>query len=211
MDSTTLLWWMKSRVQTIHTVSVDYGQRHFIELDSARELSAAAHASSHRVLSLNLGQFGGNPLTEEGLEVPAAADQEQVRTVVPFRNMLFVTLAAAWAESEGIANLFISPVKDDFEAYRDCRRSFYDALQTALSLGSSEEGNIRVHTPFVDRWKREVIATGLELGVPYALTHTCYEGDRNSKHDWGFGCGRCPACELRADGYADFLAKEKLS
>ena len=195
MDSTTLLWWMKNQaIAEIHTVAIDYGQRHKIELESSRTLSQQAGAQSHRVLTLNLQQIGGNPLTDQALSVPAAADKQQINTVVPYRNMLFVTLAAAWAERGNIQHLYISPVKDDYKAYRDCRRAFFNALELALSLGATHDTTVHIHTPFIEKWKAEVIQIGLALEVPYQHTHTCYEGIRPA-------CGRCDACVERLDAF----------
>ena len=195
MDSTTLLWWMNAQnISQIHTVAIDYGQRHRIELESSAKLSQVAGAASHRVLKLDLTQIGGNPLTDANRDVPAAADNQQINTVVPYRNMLFVTLATAWAETEGINNLYLSPVKDDYAAYRDCRRDFYDALEGALSLGATRESYVYIHTPFVDKWKAEVVALGLKLDVPYQHTHTCYEGIRPA-------CGICDACSERLEAF----------
>jgi 7-cyano-7-deazaguanine synthase len=103
--------------------------------------------------------------------------------------------AAAWAETRGIDELYLAPVRDDCEAYRDCRRAFYDSLEQTLRLGATRERPIRLHTPFVERWKREVVALGLELGVPYELTHTCYTGRRPA-------CGACDACAERLAAFA---------
>ena len=195
MDSTTLLWWMKDRgIQDIHTVAVDYGQRHRIELEASASLSARAGAVAHRVIDLDLTQIGGSSLTSEEINVPAAEDRQQTATVVPYRNTLFVAAAAAYGETQGIADLFISPVLDDHEAYRDCRRVFYDALENALSLGATHDTTVRIHTPFVTWSKADVIRVGLELGVPYADTHTCYEGTRPA-------CGICDACVERLAGF----------
>ena len=204
MDSTTLLWWMKTKnISQIHTVAIDYGQRHRVELESSEKLSQIAGATSHRVLKLDLTQIGGSPLTDASASVPAASDNQQINTVVPYRNMLFITLAAAWAEAEGIADLFLSPVKDDFAAYRDCRRDFYNALEDALSLGATRETNVRIHTPFVDKWKTEVVSLGLKLDVPYQHTHTCYEGTRPA-------CGICDACCERLEAFHDNTATDPL-
>ncbi len=195
MDSTTLLWWMGAEgIPEIHTVSIDYGQRHAVELASSAVLSRLAGATSHRCLNLDLGQIGGNPLTDPEMDVPGAADGEQIRTVVPYRNMLFVTLTAALAETEGIEHIFLSPVRDDRRAYRDCRREFYAGLQKALRLGATREEGVTLHTPFVDKWKRDVVRIGLELGVPYERTHTCYEGSRPA-------CGACDACAERIEAF----------
>ena len=195
MDSTTLLWWMRDHgVSEIHTVSIDYGQRHAVELEFSSSLSRLADADSHRCFKVDLRQIGGNPLTEIGRPVPAAEQDQQALTVVPFRNLLFVTVAAAWAEMRGCNDLFLSPVRDDFQIYRDCRREFYDMLEKTLCLGATRQTDYRIHTPFVEKWKDEIVSMGLDLGVPYAETHTCYEGRRPA-------CGRCDACVERINAF----------
>ncbi len=204
MDSTTLLWWMRARgVPEIHTVSIDYGQRHAVELTCSAALSRTAGARSHRCLKLDLRQIGGNPLTDAGLSVPEAVRGQQIRTVVPYRNMLFVTLATAWAETQSIHDIYISPVRDDHDAYRDCRREFYDTLEGALRLGATRETDFRIHTPFVEKWKTEVVRIGLQLNVPYGQTHTCYEGERPA-------CGRCDACAERIAAFHANHARDPL-
>jgi len=196
MDSTTCLWWVRAHSSgPVHTVSIDYGQRHRVELDFASQLSQLAGAASHRQIQVDLSSIGGSPLTDPNLEVPAATDNRQVATVVPFRNLLFVTLAAGIAEVEDIHDLFIAPVRDDQAAYRDCRREFYDSLQSTLGLGASEEAPFRIHTPLVQYTKKQVVRKGLELGVPFELTHTCYEGRRPA-------CGICDACSERLAAFA---------
>ena len=195
MDSTTCLWWVRANTTgPVHTVSIDYGQRHRIELEFAAQLSALAGAHSHRQLQVDLTAIGGSPLTDPELKVPTASDGQQIATVVPFRNQLFVTLAAGVAEVEGVHDLYIAPVRDDQIAYRDCRREFYDSLETTLSLGATREADFRLHTPFVDLDKRQVTRLGMELGVPYELTHTCYEGRRPA-------CGVCDACTERREAF----------
>jgi len=196
MDSTTLLWWMRHNGwENIHTVAIDYGQRHLLELACSETLSTRGGARSHKVLRLDLTQVGGNPLTDSKYAVPSANEERQIDTVVPFRNMLFVTLSAAFAETQGIYDIFLSPVRDDHEAYRDCRREFYDALETALQLGATRAVQFRIHTPFVEKWKKELVTIGTELGVPYGETHTCYEGVRPA-------CGKCNACAERMAAFA---------
>ena len=208
MDSTTCLWWMREQgVADIHAVTVDYGQRHRVELEYAAAVARRIRVTAHKIIRLDLTSIGGSPLTDGALDVPAAAEDRQAITVVPFRNMLFATAAAAYAETAGIHDLYLAPVRDDYQAYRDCRREFYDGLERALQLGATANTAFNLHTPFVARWKSEVIAIGLELGVPYADTHTCYEGRRPA-------CGRCDACTERlqafaANGAADPLTYEE--
>lgn len=206
MDSATLLWQVRRQTphRAVHTVSIDYHQRHRVELEAAARLSARAGAASHRVLTVDLAAVGGSPLTDPSRAVPAAAAGRQLDTVVPFRNLLFVTLAAACAETLGARDLFLAPVRDDHAAYRDCRREFYDSLERTLRLGATRDTSFRIHTPLVACAKADVAALGLRLGVPYELTHTCYEG-------WRPACGVCDACcerieAFRANGVADPLA-----
>lgn len=118
MDSSTCLWWVRAQgCPEVHTVGIDYGQRHRVELEFSARLSAQAGAASHKVLRMDLTQFGGNPLTDAGVAVPRASEGRQVRTVVPYRNMLFLTLAAAHAELLGVSDLYIAAVKDDDRSY----------------------------------------------------------------------------------------------
>lgn len=196
MDSTTLLYHLRETAPTtpLHTISIDYNQRHRIELDFAAQLSTQAGATSHRVLPLDLTRIGGSPLTDSGLDVPTAAEGEQAVTVVPFRNMLFVTLAAACGQTLGAHDIYLSPVRDDYEVYRDCRREFYDSLEASLRLGAAHDTAFRIHTPLIERTKIDVVALGLRLGVPYELTHTCYQGTRPA-------CGLCHACSERLDAF----------
>ena len=204
MDSAILLWWLRQqKVNEIHALSIDYGQRHRVELDAAARLAAAAEVASHQVARIDLAGSGGGPLTDATLDLPAASENRQLATVVSFRNLLFVTLAAARAEALGIQDLYIAPVRDDYATYRDCRRAFYDSLAATLSLGGTHDVPLRVHTPFIDRWKRDLVPLGLELDVPFALTHTCYAGQRPA-------CGVCDACveriqAFRANGQRDPL------
>lgn len=196
MDSTTLLWWLKARQRgPIHAISIDYGQRHRVELACAARLARRAEVEAHETLALDLAVLGGNPLTDPALAVPAAEAHRQRDTVVPFRNMLFATLAAAYCATKGIFNLYMAPVKDDYPAYRDCRRPFYDSLEQSLRLGAAHDARWAIHTPFVDLWKRDVVALGVKLGVPYGETHTCYAGLRPA-------CGSCDACSERKAAFA---------
>ena len=205
MDSATCLWWIKKhRTDNILTIGIDYHQRHRIELEYAARLSARAGARGHKIIELDLDSLAGNPLTDARVEVPAAREKRQGSTVVPLRNMLFITAAAAYAETQGIHDLYIAPVRDDHRAYRDCRREFYDSLEQSLRLGASRPHPFRVHTPFVHKWKIEIIALGLELEVPYELTHTCYQGRRPA-------CGRCDACAERIAAFRANKVRDPLS
>ena len=153
---------------------------------------------------MDLAALGGNPLTDRTLDVPTAESKRQRDTVVPFRNMLFATLAAAYCATKGIVDLYMAPVKDDYAAYRDCRRPFYDSLAQSLRLGAAHDAPWTIHTPFVELWKQDVVALGLKLGVPYGETHTCYEGLRPA-------CGLCDACCERLAAFAANRACDPLA
>lgn len=194
MDSTTLLYEAVAQGYRVFPLSFDYNQRHRVELEWAARL-AQGLGLSHQILKIDLAQIGGSALTDPHQAVPDQADNQQSSTVVPLRNALFATLAASYGEVVGADEIFYGPVKEDFLAYRDCRRPFFDALERSLSLGSSQERSVKIHTPFVDKYKAQVLERGFELGVPYELTHTCYRGQRPP-------CGKCDACRERLDAFA---------
>ncbi|MEE3259510.1 MAG: 7-cyano-7-deazaguanine synthase [Candidatus Latescibacterota bacterium] len=203
MDSTTLLWQLKAQNQhPIHAISIDYNQRHRIELTCATHL--ARDLAVHKTIALDLSTIGNSPLTDPALTIPIADAKQQLDTVVPFRNMLLVTLAAAYCETQHITDLYLAPVKDDYPAYRDCRRPFYDNLEKSLRLGATRDTPFALHTPFINQWKSAVIARGLSLGVPYAETHTCYEGQRPA-------CGLCDACAERIAAFKANDARDPLA
>ena len=207
MDSATCLWWMRANLTgDVHAVCIDYHQRHRIELEYAALLAQQSGVTTHALLEIDLSSIGGSPLTDDRIDVPSASEDQQSVTVVPFRNLLFVAAAAARAQALEIDDIYIAPVRDDAAAYRDCRREFYDSLEQTLRLGAPADRPVTIHTPFVDMWKRDVIRVGLELGVPYEMTHTCYSGRRPA-------CGLCDACveridAFRANGAADPLDYE---
>ncbi len=194
MDSTTLLYEAMAQGYQLYAISFDYNQRHRVELECAANI-AGRLGLSDKILKIDLGQIGGSVLTDLKRDVPAQAEGQQHTTVVPLRNTLFCTLAASYGEVIGVDEIFYGPVKEDFLAYRDCRRPFFDSLEQTLSLGSSAERSVVIHTPFVDLYKAEVLKRGFELGVPYELTHTCYKGLRPP-------CGECDACRERSAAFA---------
>ena len=195
MDSTTLLYEVLARNYQVQTLSFDYNQRHRIELEASRVI-AERLGLPHKILKIDLAQIGGSALTDANTAVPDQSEQRQEITVVPLRNTLFCTLAAAYGETRRIDEIFYGPVKEDFQVYRDCRRVFFDSLETALSLGSSYERKVQIHTPWAEKTKAEVLRRGFELNVPYDLTHTCYRGTRPA-------CGKCDACRERLTAFAE--------
>jgi 7-cyano-7-deazaguanine synthase len=215
-DSTACLAWALSRFQHVETVGFDYGQRHRTELEARPRILAklrsefpnwAPRMGDDHLLSLDiLKSIGGSALTDDmTIEM---GESGLPTTFVPGRNVMFLTAAAALGYRRAIADLVGGMCETDFSGYPDCRNETVQATAKALSLGLGRE--VRVHTPlmWIDKaatWKLAEELGGRRLvALTVEETVTCYEGDRSRRHDWGFGCGKCPACELRAAGYTGY-------
>jgi 7-cyano-7-deazaguanine synthase len=190
----------------IHALSVDYGQRHRFELDSARRVAATLGAVEHRIVKIDLAAFGGSALTAD-IDVPKdrAADEMSTGipvTYVPARNTVMLSLALGYAEVTGAADIFIGVNAVAYSGYPDCRPEFIAAFEQVANLATKAgvEGTLRfhIHTPLIQLTKAEIIRRGVQLGVDYGLTHTCYAPDAH-----GVSCGRCDACQLRIKGFAE--------
>jgi len=197
-DSTTCLYWALDRYGqgNVSAITFDYGQRHRIELDCARQVAALAGVPQACLPIDTFGALGGDALTDDAVAVRNDTDPDSglPNTFVPGRNLVFLTFAAAWAWPRGIGNLVTGVAQTDYSGYPDCREATLDSLQETLRLGM--ESDIVVHAPLMHLSKRETVllAEGLGALEAMALTHTCYNGERPP-------CGRCPACELRAKGF----------
>ena len=206
-DSATCLFWAKRELgDDIHTLTFDYGQRHLIELDCAERLSRR-HAMSHRLLPVtSLKDLANNALMDEDIEIDADGGfQGLPSTFVPGRNALFLNLAAAYAAPRGIKDLVIGTCETDYSGYPDCRLEFIQSMEKSLSLAMDFE--FKVHTPLMFLNKAQTFKLAHDLGGLKEVvedTHTCYEGDHTNLHSWGFGCGTCPACELRKRGFEEY-------
>ena len=217
-DSTTCLAWALDRFAHVETVGFDYRQRHRVELDVRapilRKLGAGFPAWAGRLgpdhlLDLAvLGQVSDTALTRDA--AIRMGEDGLPTSFVPGRNLLFLTFAAALAYRRGIKHVVAGVCETDYSGYPDCRDDTVKAMQLALNLGM--EARFVLHTPlmWIDKAETWRMAEGLG-GAPLVDlvrddTHTCYEGDRAHRHAWGRGCGACPACELRAKGYRDFVA-----
>ncbi len=216
-DSTTCLAWALDRFETVETVGFAYGQRHAVELDvRPRILEKMRRAprwtkrlGTDHLLTLDvLKQIGGTALTEDtAIEM---GKNGLPTTFVPGRNILFLTAAAALAYRRGCSHLVGGMCETDFSGYPDCRDETIKATEHALSLGMDTK--FTVHTPlmWIDKaatWKlAEELGGRALIDLIIEDTVTCYRGDREHRHDWGYGCGQCPACELRAKGYASYAA-----
>ena len=213
-DSTTCLADALSRYERVETLGFDYGQRHHVELDARLKVldeirrqfpQWAPRLGEDHLLALDvLQQIGGSSLTDD---VAFAMQADGLpNTFVPGRNLLFLTLAGALAYRRGLQVIVTGVCETDFSGYPDCRDDTMKALQVALNLGL--ERRLRIATPlmWIDKAQTWQLAHDLggaplvELIVEH--THTCYQGTRDGRHDWGYGCGECPACDLRAKGWA---------
>lgn len=197
-DSTTCLYWAIDRYgpEAVETLTFDYGQRHRIELECAAAVARYAGVPN-RILSIDtFAALGGNALMDQAIEVAEANEGSLPNTFVPGRNLVFLTFAAAYAWQRGIDNLVTGVAQTDYSGYPDCREATMAALQNALRLGM--ESTVTIHTPLMHLSKKETVELLRDLGGLDALafSHTCYEGQRPP-------CGRCPACLLRAKGFAE--------
>lgn len=215
-DSTTCLAWALDRFEHVETIGFDYGQRHRVELDVRQPILTAIaklfprwgeRLGSDHLLDMGLlGQISDTALTDE-VEIKMRADGLP-NTFVPGRNLLFLTFAAALAYRRGIKHLVTGVCETDFSGYPDCRDDTMKAMQLALNLGM--DTRFVVHTPLMWIDKAQTWALAQQLGGKEFVdlirveTHTCYTGDRAHQHAWGSGCGTCPACELRREGWLKF-------
>ena len=218
-DSTTCLAHALERYERVETVGFDYGQRHSVEMQARTVVLAqlrerfpdwAPFLGQDHVLSLEvLGQIGGSSLTED-TAIAMQADGLP-NTFVPGRNLLFLTLAGALAYRRGLQVLVTGVCETDFSGYPDCRDDTMKAMQVALNLGLAQR--LRIETPlmWIDKaatWQlAETLGGAALVDLIVEDTHTCYEGERGQRHDWGYGCGHCPACALRARGWEGYRAQ----
>ncbi len=181
-------------------LTIDYGQRHRVELEAAKAI-AARLANRHVVLELDLTAFGGSALTS-GVAVPKDALNEGIPvTYVPARNMIFLSLAVAFAEAEGARDLFIGVNALDYSGYPDCRPEFIAAFEAMANRGTRagvEGGGFCIHAPLMDMTKADIVREAARLGLDAALSHSCYDPPAGGGH-----CGHCDACLLRKKGFAD--------
>jgi 7-cyano-7-deazaguanine synthase len=213
-DSTTCLAWALDRFDRVETIGFDYGQRHRVELDCRTRVLAALRAGFPRWAGrlgedhlVDLQVLGGISETALTRDVALAmAEGGLPNTFVPGRNLLFFTFAAAIAYRRGLRHLVGGMCETDYSGYPDCRDDTLKALQVALNLGMDRRFIVETPLMWLDKAATWALAETLGGKALVELvreeTHSCYAGDRASRHDWGYGCGACPACELRANGYA---------
>ncbi|MCB1748365.1 MAG: 7-cyano-7-deazaguanine synthase QueC [Gammaproteobacteria bacterium] len=199
LDSATVLALARADGLSCHALSVDYGQRHAVELAAAARLASVLGAVEHRVVSVDFGQFGGSALTDPGIAVPQQPTGGIPVTYVPARNTIMLALALGWAEIVEASEIHIGVNAVDYSGYPDCRPEFIAAFERLAGLATrvGVEGEaIRVRAPLVEMSKADIIRRGVALGVDYGLTVSCYSAD-----DAGRACGRCDACRLRREGF----------
>jgi 7-cyano-7-deazaguanine synthase len=201
LDSATCLAIARQEGFICHCLSVDYGQRHAAELAAAGRIAQVLGAVEHRVVHLDMGQFGGSALTDPAIAVPVDGLRPGIPvTYVPARNTIMLSLALGWAEILGAQDIFVGVNAVDYSGYPDCRPAFIAAFERLANLATKAgvEGHaLRLHAPLIDLSKSDIVRRGVALGIDYALTVSCYQAD-----DDGRACGACDACRLRREGFA---------
>jgi len=205
LDSATVAAMAKAEGKELYALTIDYNQRHKIELDAAKKVAQFLEIRNQVVLPLDLRLFGGSSLTDE-IEVPKDVPVEQIgqlipNTYVPARNTVFLSLALAYAEAVGAQEIYLGISAVDFSGYPDCRPEFLTAFERLANVATKlgvETGGFRIHAPILHWNKAETIRRGLELGLDYSLTWTCYDPTPS-----GLSCERCESCLLRQQGFRE--------
>ena len=207
IDSTTAMAIAKSKGKEIYSLSFRYGQRHSVELEASKKVAKSLKAKTHKIIDIDLRQFGGSALTDE-INVPKHDTVDEIRegeipiTYVPARNTIFLSYAMAWAEVLKATSIYIGVTAVDYSGYPDCRPAFIEAFEKMANLatktGVTKQAILKIETPLIHLSKAEIIKTGIELGVDYSLTISCYDPDSN-----GRSCGRCDACLHRIKGFKE--------
>ncbi|MFT4861284.1 MAG: 7-cyano-7-deazaguanine synthase [Pseudohongiellaceae bacterium] len=199
LDSATCLGIAKDQGYETYALSFNYGQRSISELAAAQRVTKALACAEHKILSLDMGQFGGSALTDSSIDIPTSPTQGIPITYVPARNTVFIANALAWAEVLNASAIFIGVNALDYSGYPDCRPEYVAAFQTLIDLAtkSGVEGHkISLMSPLIDLSKADIIKLGSGLGIDYKLTVSCYQADIT-----GAACGVCDSCRLRKKGF----------
>lgn len=199
LDSATILAQARAAGFACYSMSFDYGQRHRVELQAAERVAAQLGVVEHKVVGLNLNGIGGSALTDSSIAVPESPTEGIPVTYVPARNTVFLALALGWAEVLGAHDIFIGVNAVDYSGYPDCRPDFIAAFERVANLATREgvEGEgFRIQAPLQNLSKAQIVEIGMQHGVDYALTVSCYQADED-----GRACGKCDSCRLRAAGF----------
>lgn len=201
LDSATVLAIAQSQGYECYALSVNYGQRHVSELQSAIRVAKNSNVKEHKTLNLDLTAIGGSALTDDSLAIPSEPTSGIPITYVPARNTIMLSLALGWAEALNAQAIFAGVNAVDYSGYPDCRPEFINAFEAMANLATKTgvEGNkVQIITPLIDLTKAEIIKAGQSLGVDYSQTVSCYQAD-----ELGRACGRCDSCRLRRQGFVD--------
>lgn len=199
LDSVTTLAIARQKGYDCYAISFDYGQKHKSELVFAQRISQQYGVIEHKIVTLGMGSIGGSALTDSTINVPDHLEPGIPVTYVPARNTVFLSMALGWAEVLGAHDLFIGVNAVDYSGYPDCRPEFIEAFQNLANLATKagvEGERFTIHTPLINLSKSEIILKGIEIGVDYSKTVSCYSADES-----GAACGVCDACRLRAAGF----------
>ena len=214
LDSATCLAWACREGFFAHALTVNYGQRHAVEVDRAAALARNLGAASHRIVALDLSFLTGSALTDRTVVVPKSRSDEDIgsgipTTYVPARNTVLLALALAWSESLGARDLVIGVNQVDYSGYPDCRPAFLRAFEAVADCAtkSGADGDVwRIHAPLLQLSKAEIVRRAVAWGVPYAATISCYDPDNA-----GAPCGACDACQIRARGFREAGVEDRTS
>jgi 7-cyano-7-deazaguanine synthase len=199
LDSATVLAIARHDGWKCHALSVDYGQRHRVELEAAARVASALGAAEHRIVRVDIAAFGGSALTDRSIEVPTAPSEGIPVTYVPARNTIMLSLALAHAEVTASDAIFTGANAVDYSGYPDCRPEYLEAFERMANLATKRavEGRpIEIRAPIIRMSKAEIVRRGTELGVDFAITVSCYNADAH-----GRACGRCDSCRFRREGF----------
>ncbi len=216
IDSTTAMAIAKSKGKEIYSLSFRYGQRHSIELEASKKIAQSLGAKEHKIIDIDLRQFGASALTDE-IDVPKHESVEEIEkqkdipiTYVPARNTIFLSYALGWAEVLKANSIYIGVTAVDYSGYPDCRPEFIEAFEKMANLatktGITKEAVLKIDTPLINLSKAQIIQTGSKLGVDYSITISCYDPDLK-----GRSCGRCDSCLHRIKGFKEAGIKDPTS
>ncbi len=212
LDSTTVLYWAKHYFKDVYAISFDYGQRHKIELDMAKKIAKKVGVKEHKILKVDLTQIGASALTDKSIEVPETKSKKEIFergipvTYVPFRNGIFLALAAAYAESKNITNLTGGWNQIDFSGYPDCRKEFLENFEKTLNVGTKiavEGKKWTIYAPLLNLKKEDIIKLGLSLKADYSYSISCYRGNE-------IPCLKCDSCILRINAFKNLGLEDPL-
>ena len=200
LDSATALAIARDKGFECYALSLDYGQRHQSELKAAKDVARSLGSHVHQIIKLDLTIFGGSALTDQSIEVPTSGENTDIPiTYVPARNTIMLSLALAWAETLDCQDIFVGVNAIDYSGYPDCRPEYIQAFEKMANLATKaaiEGKKFTIHAPLIHLSKKEIIRTGLALGVDYSLTVSCYQAD-----EAGRACGMCDSCRIRRVGF----------